>query len=198
MWAAGASAGAGAFAVRAYNNAGVGAAGGRAVSALTHLSREHACVQHKNTRPPLIQRWAHFSTRNVWRVQRFVVQQAISRLFAVKGGGGHACTLHLKRSLITDKASKQVMIVKVGASTNTSFDRQFSCSPRLKVLTRRRKGHTHIIVGAQKVCTYDEDDKKKSNMWLPPQNLSCLDCLSILLKHLSFLVARTPCLHENS
>ena len=130
LWAAGASAGAGAFAVRAYNNAGVGAAG-RAVSALTHLSREHACVQHKNTRPPLIQRWAHFSTRNVWRVQRFVVQQAISRVFGVKGGGGHACTLPLTRSLITDKASKQVMIVKVGASTNTLFDRQFSCSPRL-------------------------------------------------------------------
>ena len=197
MWAAGASAGAGAFAVRAYNNAGVGAAG-RAVSALTHLSLEHACVQHKNTRPPLIQRWAHFSTRNVWRVQRFVVQQAISRLFAVKGGGGHACTLPLKRSLITDKASKQVMIVKVGASTNTSFDRQFSCSPRLKVLTRRRKGHTHIIVGAQKVCTYDKDDIKKFNVWLLAKKLSCLDFLSILLKHSSFLVARTPFLHENS
>ena len=114
------------------------------------------------------------------------------------GGGGECVHLPLKRSLISGKASKQVMIVKVGASTNTSFDRQFSCSPRLKVLTRRRKGHTHIIVGAQKVCTYDKDDKKKFNVWLLAQNLSCLDCLSILLKHSSFLVARTPCLHENS
>ena len=49
LWAAGASAGAGAFTIRVDNNAGVGAA--NAVSALTHLSWAHACVRHKNTRP---------------------------------------------------------------------------------------------------------------------------------------------------
>ena len=88
--------------------------------------------------------------------------------------------LPLKRSLISGKTRKQVMIVKAGASINTSFDRQFSCSPRLKVLTRRRKGHTHIIVGAQKVCTYDKDDKKKFNTWLlvkkNPALIVCRSC----------------------